>query len=239
MSQSDFPPAQLLSMALISVDVVALRLHQGQLQVLTAPATHPKATFPRALPAGRIDPQIDSELEQTALRQITQLTSAEPSWLEQVETIGNNHRDSRGWSLTVVYFALLRGEPEKDLGEAEWLDIGIQTTACHDPQLPDLAYDHQSLLLTAIERLCSKVQYSTLPLYLLPEVFTLSEIRDVFNCILGKSPPMRSIRNRFVGGNILEDTGEKRYGSNRPASIYRMKECDCAQLFNRLYQTTQ
>ncbi len=167
------------------------------------------------------------------------MTQAKPSWLEQVETIGNDRRDSRGWSLTVVYFALLRDEPEKDLEDALWLDIGIDSTACSEPKLPSLAYDHERLLLSAIERLCSKVQYSTLPLYLLPEVFTLSEIKEVFNCILGKAPPMRSIRNRFVDGQILENTGEKRYGSNRPASLYRMKPCDTARLFNRMYQTTQ
>ena len=145
----------------------------------------------------------------------------------------------RSWSLTVVYFALLRDEPEKDLEDALWLDIGIDTSACDNPSFPDLAYDHQNLLLSAIERLCSKVQYSTLPLHLLPEVFTLAEIRDVFNCILGKAPPMRSIRNRFVDGQILEDTGDKRHGSNRPASLYRMKTCETTRLFNRMYQTTQ
>ena len=220
-------------MTLISVDTVVLRLHDNQLQVLTGPARHPRAEQPRALPAGRINPETDHALEQTARRHIRTLTSAEPSWLEQVETIGNDQRDSRGWSLTVVYFALVRDEENTDQPEAQWHNI------CHACTLPPLAYDHQLLLKAAIERLCSKIQYTTLPLYLLPATFTLADIRDVFQSLLGKSPPMRSIRNRFNEDSILMDTGEKRHGSNRPASLYRIKEGNAAKSFSRIYESTQ
>ena len=233
MSQSQIQKTSPLSMSLISVDTVVLRLHNGQLQVLTGPARHPNAKHPRALPAGRIDPDLDHELEQTARRHIRQLTTAKPSWLEQVETIGNDLRDSRGWSLTVVYFALLRDKPDSDNDNAQWHNIDASGS------LPPLAYDHQRLLQAAIERLCSKVQYSTLPLYLLPEIFSLADIRDVFQSLLGKAPPMRSIRNRFCEETVLENTGEKRYGSNRPASLYRIRNGETARTFSRIYESTQ
>lgn len=235
MSKSPLDTHASLSMALISVDIVALRLNNGHLQVLTAPTLHPKALHNRALPAGRIDPQLDEQLEHTARRQLKQLTDAEPSWLEQVETIGNSLRDSRGWSLTVVYFALLRDQPDQDKSDAQWLNVGT----CCDLQLPELAYDHQRLLQSAIERLCNKIQYTILPLYLLPNAFTLSDIKEVFQGILGKAPPMRSIRNRFASGEVVLDTGKKRYGSNRPATLYTLKEGNQHRLFNRLYESTQ
>ncbi|CAM3664225.1 NUDIX hydrolase [Parendozoicomonas haliclonae] len=223
-----------LSMALISVDCVVLRLHQGQLQVLTAPAGHPNARHPFALPAGRIEISQDHNLEQAARRHIGYLTQTVPSWLEQVETIGNDSRDSRGWSLTVVYFALMRDEPEADTPDARWHDI------TPGGELPALAYDHQILLKAAIERLCNKIQYTTLPLYLLPESFALADIRDVFQSLLGKAPPMRSLRNRFNEETVLEGTGEKRYGSNRPATLYRMKsEAVGKRMFSRLYESTR
>ncbi len=221
-----------LSMALISVDTVVLRLHSGQLQVLTGSTRHPNAQHPRALPAGRIDMSLDHELEQTARRHIRMLTKTEPSWLEQVETTGNDRRDSRGWSLTVVYFALMRYEEGTDTPEAQWHNIPSTN------ELPSLAYDHQQLLKTSIDRLCSKIQYTTLPLYLLPETFTLSDIRDVFQSLLGKAPPMRSIRNRFNEDNVLKNTGKKRYGSNRPASLYRIREGTTSRLFSRIYEST-
>ena len=222
-----------LSMALISVDTVVLRLHKGQLQVLTGRAPHANSKAPRALPAGRIDLQQDKDLEQTARRHIRTLTHTQPSWLEQVETIGNNARDSRGWSLTVVYFALMRDEDGTDEPNAHW--YSLPPTG----QLPPLAYDHQLLLKAAIDRLRNKIQYTTLPLYLLPERFTLADIHDVFQSLLGKAPPMRSIRNRFNENNVLCNTGEKRYGSNRPASLYTIRAGTTDWMFSRLYESTQ
>lgn len=230
---SDIPQDYLpLSMALISVDTVVLRLHHGQLQVLTGPARHPNAKAARALPAGRIDMEKDHSLAQTALRHIRMLTRTQPSWLEQVETIGNNHRDSRGWSLTVVYFALMRDETGTDESDAQWHSLSPLG------QMPCLAYDHQQLLKAAIDRLRNKIQYTTLPLYLLPEHFTLADIADVFQSLLGKAPPMRSIRNRFNSDNVLLDTGQKRYGNNRPATLYKVREGTTNWMFSRLYEST-
>ena len=160
-----------------------------------------------------------------------------PIWFEQVETVGNDFRDSRGWSLTVVYLVLLGGGQAPDRPDALWLNINSGESGKLCTEL-DLAYDHACLLETALERLCSKVQYSTLPLYLLPSSFTLSDIHKVFCCILGKAPPLRSLRNRFVDSGVLEDTGHKRHGSNRPATLYTIKRQAEAHLFNRLYQTT-
>ncbi|WP_373691401.1 hypothetical protein [Endozoicomonas sp. YOMI1] len=80
---------------------------------------------------------------------------------------------------------------------------------------------------------------SALPVYLLPAEFTLSDIQNVFSVILDKAPPMRSIRNRFLNYNLLEDTGKKRYGSNRPATLYQTNQQSETWLFDRLYLTTK
>ncbi len=229
-----------LSMSLISVDTVVLRLYKGRLQVLTGPALHPNAGHNHALPAGRIAPDSDHTLEQTARRHIGRLTKAPVSWLEQVETIGNDQRDSRGWSLTVVYFALVRSPEDgnncrEEIDEARWFDIPADCNA----KLPVLAYDHQKLLQAAISRLRNKCQYTTIPLYLLPVTFTLADIREVFESLLGKAPPTRSLRNRFLSGTILKETGEKRHGSNRPATLYRIGEDNGCRVFNRLYESTR
>ncbi len=221
-----------LSMALISVDTVVLRLHHGELQVLTGPARHPNAMAARALPAGRIDMEKDHSLAQAARRHIRTLTRTQPSWLEQVETIGNNHRDSRGWSLTVVYFALMRDEEGSDERDAQWHSLSPMG------QMPPLAYDHQQLLKAAIDRMRNKIQYTTLPLYLLPEHFTLADIADVFQRLLGKAPPIRSIRNRFNEASVLHNTGQKRYGNNRPATLYQVRKGTTDWMFSRLYEST-
>ena len=228
----DQQSAKSLSTALISVDLVAFRLSaSNRLQVLVYQL--PTADQPR-LPAGRIEPADDHSLEDTARRQLSRLTSEPATYFEQVVTIGDNQRDSRGWSLTVVYYVLLRPGNDQSLSsDALWLDI------VHGQPAVALAYDHSQLVMEALERLKNKIQYSALPIYLLPEVFTLADIQNVFSIILAKAPPMRSIRNRFLNSDLLADTGKKRHGSNRPATLYRVNNRSGNRLFDRSYLTTR
>lgn len=221
-----------LSTSLISVDLVAFRLTDDSVQVLTH--RDPKSPDFLRLPAGRIEPELDTCLKDTARRQLERLTSEPASYYEQVITIGDELRDSRGWSLTVVYYALFKPEQSQVLApDAQWVDIVER-----QPAVP-LAYDHSQLVTEALERLQNKIQYSSLPVHLLPEEFTLSDIQKVFTLVLEKAPPMRSIRNRFLKGELLEDTGKKRHGRNRPAALYRIHQAARPCLFNRSYLTTQ
>ena len=218
-----------LNTALISIDVAAFRMTAGQLQLLTR-----KQGQLYMLPAGRIEPKTDQCLNDTARRQLATLTQQQATYLEQVETIGSPDRDSRGWSMTVVYYALMTHE------ESPWQaeDAAWVTIANGKPDI-NLAYDHQRLALQALERLKSKIQYSSLPVYLLPKEFTLSDIQKVFETLLDKAPPMRSIRNRFLREDLLIDTGKLRRGSNRPAALYSINKQSPTCLFDRLYLTTQ
>ncbi len=221
-----------LSTALISVDLVAFKLaSNNRLQVLT----HQLPETPLLqLPAGRIDSEQDQSLQDTAKRQLERFTKEPATYYEQVITIGDNHRDSRGWSLTVVYYALLQPSDEQMLSEdSRWIDI-----VDGKPAEP-LAYDHSQLVMEALARMKNKIQYSALPIYLLPEAFTLSDIQNVFSIVLDKAPPMRSIRNRFINSDLLINTGQKRHGSNRPATLYRANANSNNWLFDRLYLTTR
>lgn len=218
-----------LTTALISVDVAAFRLHGDQLQLLTR-----KKDNALVLPAGRIEPEFDNDLEDTARRLLGYLTCEPASYYEQVRTLGNADRDSRGWSMTVVYYALLSHQSSlKPSNDAHWVNIS------NGKPEEQLAYDHEKLVQEALCRLRSKIQYSSLPVYLLPKEFTLSDIQKVFSIILGKAPPMRSIRNRFLQGELLNDTRKQRRGSCRPAVLYEINRQSKTLLFDRLYLSTQ
>ena len=222
-----------LSTALISVDVVAFRLNRGCLQLLTRRQVLKSGDTGLVLPAGRIEPDRDDSLEDTARRLLSYVTSKPASYYEQVITIGDSDRDSRGWSLTVVYYALLNCFDENNQSsDTHWVNI-----IDGKPNKP-LAYDHEKLVTEALNRLTSKIQYSSLPVYLLPNEFTLSDIQKVFSTLLDKAPPMRSIRNRFLQGELLEGTGRQRRGSCRPAALYRINRDSDTLLFDRLYLST-
>ncbi|AMO56340.1 NrtR DNA-binding winged helix domain-containing protein [Endozoicomonas montiporae] len=222
-----------LNTALISVDVVAFRLLNGKLHLLAQRIQTKTNNEQWMLPAGKIDPINDQSLDDTAYRQLERLTSKKPGYMEQVATLGDSQRDSRGWSLSVVYYALIDcSNSERLHPDACWLPVS------KDDVSKPLAYDHSRLVQQAFDRLKSKIQYSSLPVYLLPDTFTLSEIHSVFSAVLDKAPPMRSIRNRFLQGDLLIDTGLLRRGSNRPAALYKVNQHSEAWLFDRLYIST-
>ena len=174
-----------------------------------------------AIPGGFLDIQQDIDLEGAALRKLKQETGVESPYLEQVGTFGDRSRDARGWSVTVVYFALINSKGV-NLRHGEGA-----TDACWFPVVGEgvdeaLAFDHEQLLTAAILRLRNKAEYTTLPVHLLPEAFTLTDLQRMFEVVLQRPIEKSAFRRRIREANIVEAIpGEKRLGSNRPAQLYR------------------
>ncbi len=216
----DFP------VPLVTVDVVIFTVRDQALHVLLVQrAEHPeKGKW--ALPGGFTDIQADADLEQAAARKLTEKTGVTSPYLEQLETVGNRQRDPRGWSVTIVYFALINSD---DIALAQdpltqWVNVG-------DPLLAELAFDHSGLFQSALQRLRAKVAYTALPLHLLPDEFTLTDLKDVFEIILEHEVEKSAFRRRIREADIVEPIkGKKRLGANRPAQLYRIKS-DKGQFF--------
>ena len=205
---------------LTTVDLCIFTLREDALQVLVVK----RADFPFkdrwALPGGFIDVHQDADLEATARRILTAKTGVSSPYLEQMETIGNAHRDPRGWALTVVYFALVPVSRVKvqtsRVAEAKWAPVEAV-------EKWDLAFDHVDLLTKAVARLRSKVGYSTLPVHIMPETFTLGELQRAYEIIMGRKVDKKAFRRRIEASGLLEETGEMRRDKTRPAKIYRVK----------------
>ena len=76
----------------------------------------------------------------------------------------------------------------------------------------------------AHQRLASKLDYSTIALQFMPEKFTLSELQQVYEIILGEKLDKRNFRKRVQSFDCIEFTGqERRNGSHRPARLYTLK----------------
>ncbi|MDG9666546.1 NUDIX hydrolase [Hahella sp. CR1] len=207
---------------LTSVDMAIFKLREQQLEVLLVKRSQHPAKDTWALPGGFIDLKKDNVLEDTAHRKLVEKTGVKSPYLEQVATFGGKQRDPRGWSVTVVYFALVAHEeigvdPKGAKEETRWVSV---TEALSDYKL---AFDHNEILRLCRERLTSKVQYTALPIHLLPEEFTLTELQKVFEVILGNEVEKKSFRRRILDADILEESGAMRTGSNRPAKLYRLK----------------
>jgi 8-oxo-dGTP diphosphatase len=106
--------------------------------------------------------------------------------------------------------------PTRSLQEStQWFDIA---------NLPALAFDHNLILSTALERLKERLETSSIGFQLLPEKFTLTELQRVYELILNKTLDKRNFRKKMLASSILQEIGEtKMEGFHRPAQLYVFK----------------
>lgn len=86
-----------------------------------------------------------------------------------------------------------------------------------------LAFDHVEILSYALERLSNKVQYTTIAFSLLPETFTLTELQQVYELLLGRELTKPNFR-RWISKVVEETSYSKREGSYRPSKLYRLNK---------------
>ncbi|ANK88647.1 MULTISPECIES: NUDIX hydrolase [unclassified Rhizobium] len=216
-----------------TVDLAIFSLAPAGLSVLLVRRTSVPFAGDWALPGGWIHIDEDADLEAAARRVLKEKTGVETPYLEQLQTTGSRDRDPRGWSISIVYIALLSADDvakrQDALAEkAEWRPIEGEGVGL------SLAFDHASLLKEALGRIRSKVEYSSLPGHLLPVRFTLSELQSVYESLLGRKLDKSAFRKRMAEADFLEPVeGEMRRASNRPAQVFRLKDTRSLVLFDR------
>lgn len=209
---------------LTSVDLVIFTVREERLHVLLVQRADHPFMGQWSLPGGFIDVHKDKNLEATALRKLKEKTGVKAPYLEQLQGFGSKTRDPRGWSSTFVYFALIPSD-QIELSQGSAVDAVQWFPIAQDQPLPHLAFDHTEILEVALQRLYNKVEYSSLAAHLLPAEFTLSELQQMYQLILGRPLDKSAFRKRIKEGDFLEElTGQFRYGSNRPAQLYRLKQ---------------
>lgn len=179
-----------------------------------------------ALPGGYVRVEEDRTTDDTARRVLTDKAGVTVRYLEQLYTFSGKSRDPRGWSISVVYFALIPPNVLRDgkLGCLEFVSVD---------GLPTLPFDHNEIIETALRRLRDKSTYSTLPALLLPVEFTFGELQEAYEQILGHRLDLSSFRRKIRELDLIEVIeGRKRGGRHRPAQLYRLKS-DALEAFDR------
>lgn len=216
---------------LTTVDMAIFSIVESRLQVLLIK----RANYPQkgewALPGGFINLENDPTLLATAHRKLFEKTGISSPYLEQVTTIGSATRDPRGWSVTALYFALIdfnafHQQESQRLEHCEWVDIS-KAKSMH------LAFDHRLLLDTALDRLINKTRYTALPVSLLPELFTLSELQHIYEIILEQSLDKKAFRRRMIEAGAVIETGQSKVVGKRPAQLYRFNQDSFDFIFPR------
>lgn len=211
----------------VAVDVVMMRIHQKDLQVLLIKRRSWPFEGMWAIPGGFVE--IDESLEDAAKRELQEETGVQDVYIEQLYTFGDPGRDPRTRVITVVYFALLDAEQLHIRAADDAADVGWFSVY----KLPPLAFDHRDILDYTLKRLRGKLNYTSIAYNLLPEQFTLRELQRVYEIILNKEKEMdkRNFRKKVLAAGILEDTGNKKMeGTHRPARLYRFNSAAEAAL---------
>jgi len=216
---------------ILTVDVAYLSIRDGELEILAIKRDKAPHKGELALPGGYVHCDEDGNLSETARRVIADKTQLKPDYIEQVETVASKNRDPRGWTATVLFMALVSGS---NRGENEKLGKDCQWVALDPPKNRSLAFDHGDLLNKVKERLVAKSRYTSIPLYLLPKEFTLSEAQKYFEITTQSTLEKKSFRRRLLDADIIKETGEKTQTGKRKAALYRIKKNSDVHFFPRM-----
>lgn len=175
--------------------------------------------------------------DETAKRVLKQKIHLENLYLEQLYTFGDVNRDPRTRIISISYMALVnRADLPVHLQQADnWFNIvrkegrlvlQNENNPSMEIDLLDpnaLAFDHTKIIKVGLERLKNKIEYTDLAFHLVPNEFTLTELQNVYEAILGKKLLAPAFR-RVIKSQV-EETGSFTSGSgHRPSALYRYKK---------------
>lgn len=199
----------------LTVDVVMFQLVDNQLAVLLTKRADEPFKGDWALPGGYCaeGQTTIGALAAIAKRKVGVDLDAQLSYIEQLYTFDTVARDPRGHAVSVTYMGCGRNvEAVTGAQTAEWFPVD---------HLPNLAYDHASIVMYARERLAAKLTYTNAAMGLLDHKFTLSQLQTAYEAVVGRALDKRNFRKKFLSLNLIHETPETwREGAHRPAKLY-------------------
>ena len=208
----------------VSIDCVIFGFHGGQLKVLLL---RWKETNDWCLPGGRI--RHEENLDAAAYRSLHERTGLNQVFLQQFHTFGDvvryinfNHEETMsrlglpdeisreiiGRDVSVGYYALVEFEevtPTPDIftEECRWWNVD---------EVPLLLFDHNDMIKLALKTLRRQLSYQPIGYNLLPDKFTMPELQQLYETILGESLDRRNFQKRMLGYGILKRLDERKVG---------------------------
>jgi 8-oxo-dGTP diphosphatase len=214
--------------AALTVDCVVFGFDEGDLKVLLIQRDLKPFEGKWALPGGFV--RVEESLEDAARRELAEETGLRDIFLEQLYTFGATDRDPRERVVSVAYYALVsladhKPQAATDARQAAWFSVD---------DAPDLAFDHEHILTTALARLRGKVRYEPIGFELLPARFTLGQLQHLYEVVLEERLDKRNFRKKILGMGLLVDTGEIQQDvAHRAARLHRFDERKYQQLRKR------
>lgn len=171
-----------------------------------------------SLAGGFVEPK--ESLDVAANRVLKSLTGLEDVFMRQLYSYGTVNRDPGARVISVAYWALIKitdiDKERKVINGAHWQPLN---------RLPKLIFDHQDMVVRALEELLQSIKIKPVGFELLPEKFTLVQLLDLYEAIYQRQIDKRNFRKKIISMDILEKLEEKeKETSKKGAFYYRFNE---------------
>ena len=202
----------------VTTDTVIFTIHDDALKVLLIKRNNPPFVGSPALPGVYL--LKDENTKVAASRALKDKAGVNVSYLEQLYTFDSRHRDPRGHTVTITYFALVRAN-DLEIHKAK----NLQTPELYPlNKLPKLAFDHKDIIMLALMRLRTKLEYTNVVYSLLQKYFTLYELQQAYEIIFDRKLDKRNFRKKFLSLGLIRTSGKMLKGGRaRPAKLYEFK----------------
>lgn len=212
----------------LTADIVLLSIKDNELAVMLIKRKEWPFNGSWALPGGFMDGDKDQDVGATALRELQEETGLENIYLEQLATFSSKGRDPREGVansqvriVSVAHIALIdykkvHAVAGSDASDVDWFKLS---------EIPELAFDHDEIINTAVKRVRNKINYTNVGFELVPKKFTIPELRVVFEKVLGRSLNATNFRTKILKLEVLTALGDKRVdGKGQPAPLYKLNQ---------------
>ena len=90
------------------------------------------------------------------------------------------------------------------------------------------------MIQSALERVRTKLEYTTIGFQLVGESFTLSRLQSIYEIVLGRELDRRNFRRKLQLAGLVETTGRQfQDGPGRPAELHKFRDVDFLYLRER------
>lgn len=202
----------------VSVDCIVFGFDEGKLKLLIGRRQMDPGRGEWSLYGGFV--RENESLEEAAHRTLKELTGLNKMYLKQVGAFGAIDRDPGERVITVAYCALInvKDYDQRLLEEHEVMWVNLE-------EMPALYSDHSKMVSKALNLLRRRIGREPLSFNLLPDLFTLTQLQQVYEAILGTEIDKRNFRKKVKEIDFIEKTELiDKLTSKRGAALYRFNK---------------
>lgn len=173
----------------------------------------------------------NESLEDGATRILYDLTGLKDIYVEQLGVYGDIERDPVARTVSVVFFALINiddhDEDAVKSHNASWISLDNR---------PSLIFDHNEMVVRAIEHLRYKAALHPIGFELLAERFTIPQLQKLYEAIYNTPIDRRNFSRKLLSTGLLIDTGIKNSNSTtKKAILYKLDTIKYKAKFNSFW----